>query len=141
MINKAFYDALNGESSITDQLDTYQFTTGAAETAAIFTSATIPKDAPRRCIHIGQVTGSPWGTRDSKGGEVLVDVTCWGDNVLSDKALETLAWDVQYFLTRNRLTITGYHCVLHLADPPRRTEDDDGFPGYIITCRLLILEN
>lgn len=141
MINKAFYDALNGEASITAQLDTYEFETGAAKTPAIFTSATIPENAPRRCIHIEQVTGSPWGTRADKGAEVLVDVTCWGDNVESDKALETLAWDVRTFLTRRRLTITDYHCVLCLADPPRRTEDEDSFPGYIITCRLLIIED
>jgi hypothetical protein len=140
MIKKAFRDLIVANAAITAQLATHEFTTGTAA-PAVFTSRVIPRDVERPAVIITQFSGVPWGCRDSRGSDTLIDVDVWGNKKQSDKALGDLAHDVWRLLDRATLTISGYTGVLCMADSPWQREDEDEFPGYLIRCRVLILED
>lgn len=139
MIKKAIWTIIDNTLGVTDQLATYDYTDGTWS-PCIFTSRKIPEDAHYPAIHITQVSGVQWGTRDSRGGNVLIDVDIYDDKEESDKDLNALAHDVWELLNRADLTVEGYTSILCLADPPMQKEDRDGYPGYLVRCRVLVLE-
>ena len=139
MIKKAIWTVLDNDSDITDELATYDYADGTW-TPAIFTSRKIPEDAHYPAIHITQVSGVQWGVRDSRGGDVLIDVDIYDDKEQSDEALNDLAHAVWRRLDRASLTVEGYTPILCQADPPMQKEDRDGYPGYLVRCRVLVLE-
>ena len=138
-LKKAIRDIIIADSDVTDQLGTYEFVRGS-DSPAVFTSRVIPEDCDYPAVLITQITGIPWGTRDSRGGDVLLDIDVFDNKKQSDKALNDVAGDIWRLLDRAQLTISGYDHVLCMADPPIQLEDDDGFPGYVIRCRIKAIE-
>lgn len=139
-VEKAVRDLLVADGTVTAGLNTYAFTTGS-ETPAVFTGPKLPDDAKYPAVLIMQISGTPWGTRDSRGGEIFADVDLWGDKDQSLATLRATAEDIQQALDRATLSVSGYDCVLCQADPEIRTDDDDGFPGYRIAIRVLLIES
>ena len=138
-IKKGIYSAIIGNAAITAQLGTYKFNRTLA-LPAVFTTRKIPDDCSYPAVLITQISGVPWGVRDSRGGDILVDVDVFDDKTSSDKALNDVCGDIWRLLDRAALTLTGYSHVLCMADPPIQTSDDDGFPSYKIRCRVKALE-
>jgi len=106
--------------------------------AAVFTRDP-PGDSARPCLVIRQTGGAPWDTREDLGEESTAEVEVLGDKPAAETALRALAWLVWKAL--NRATIGPYlpegkadvGCV---ADPPTRTPDDAGFPGYTVRVEV-----
>jgi len=44
-------------------------------------------------------------------------------------------------LDRASLSVSGYDSVLCVAEAPLQLQDEDGFPGYVIRCRVVVLES
>lgn len=139
MIEKAIYSKLNADSNVTDKLATYH-DGEADERAAIFT-VEIPEDADNICVRIEQVTALFHGTRGQRGSETFADVSIWADKLMSDSDLRNAADAVWTSLDRQTLplTVDGYNQTLCLADNPVRITDPDGFPGFLVRCRVMFL--
>ena len=69
---------------------------------------------------------------------VIVDVTLWGSKTDSGKTLRDLSEVLWFTMDRAPITATGYDVVYWLADPPRPLTDRNGFPGYNVTCNILV---
>lgn len=137
-IKKAIYDVIvadTGVGGVTPQLGTYPFNR-VLYRPSVFTSRKIPDDCGYPAVLITQVSGVAWGTRGYEGGDVLVDVDVFDDKTSSDKALNDVCGDIWRLLNRVALVIIGYDHVFCIADPPMQTADDEGFPGYVIRCRV-----
>ena len=128
------YDLITNDAGVTDQLATYN------GVPAVFTFAPFPEDAEYPAVTIQQAGGSLGTARDrsTKGGDVSMLVNVWHDKGASEKALRDLADDLWALLDRASLTVSGYDVVRVTATPPQRLEDPDGFPGYLITCSVLV---
>ena len=135
MIKKAIYDVLNADVTITAALAQYR------SLPAIFTARIIPENCALPAILITQVSATPWGCRENRGSETMLDVDVYDDKDRSDKALNTLVHNVWRALDRASLSVSGYDTVLCVADSPLQINDPDGFPGYVIRCRVVVLES
>jgi hypothetical protein len=140
MILPAIRDVIVNDAGVVAQLATYEFTRGT-KTAAVFTTAVIPMDSERPAIRIIEFSSIPWGVRDSRGAEIMVDVDVWGNKNTSQKALRDLAYDVWRLLDRSEPNTTGYTVVVMMCDSPVEITDEDEFPGYVIRCRVKVIED
>jgi len=108
---------------------------------AIFTAG-LPEDAPLPAILITAVGGRDWGCRDTKGGELRMDVQIFANKLESDQALRDLTWKVYVLLNRHTLlphiTNAGYTNVGCTASPPQRSNDEFGFPGFTIPLTVRV---
>lgn len=131
------YSYLKDQSDITDGLSTYDF--GGGDIPALFTTPDIPEDAPTPFILISTVGGFLDGRdRTTRGGVVTVDATLWGSKGDSEKVLRELADALWFSLDRAPIEVIDMDVVYCLADPPRRLNDRDGFPGFVVSCRVLV---
>ena len=138
MIIKPIQNFLAADAGITAQLSTYQFSSGV-DSPAIFVGD-IPDDATFRCLLIEALPGTPWGCRGYRGSEALTDISVLEDKERSEKAVKDLAYDVWRKMDRAQFSLTGYELVACWANSPGRIEVQDGFPGFLIQVRTLVLE-
>jgi len=130
------YTYLLEETAITAELATYNF--GAGAVPAVFTGD-IPKDAATPFIHLSPVGGYLSGRdRKNRGGVVSIDVNLWGSKGDTEKTLRELADSLWFAIDRAPIEVPGMEAVYCLADPPRRLTDSEGFPGFNVTCRILV---
>lgn len=137
-IVNAVRDYLTGVSSVADELAKYDF--GSGEVAALFTVEPAPEDCRGPLVVIVQSTGDEGTARDRshKGGQAFIDVKLWGNKRDSEKELRTIADAIWLAMDRADLTVSGYEFVNAIATPPQRLSDPDGFPGFIIPCRITV---
>lgn len=123
---------------MTTLLATYEFTDGA-NSPAIFTTPVIPEDASYPAVIVGDiVSSSPFGTRDQRGGESLLEVRVYADKDRTNDDIVDLANAIWRCLDRSSLDLSadGYAASMCMADPPISLVDEDGFPGYLIRVKI-----
>ena len=136
---KGVYEHLNADVSVTSTLASYDF--GSGSQPAIFTVNPPPQDAPTPLVLIVQTSAALSGRdRTTRGGEIGLDVTIWGDRGESEASINDAAMVVWRSLDRATISVSGYEVPMCLADPPVVSPDPDGFPGYRIAIRILIRE-
>lgn len=141
MIKEAIRNRLLGDAAIIAAVGEFEFSTGSLD-PAIFTTQAVPKDCESVSIIISEASGDRFGCRGNRGGDSHARVRVYGDRVMSDKDLWDLAYMVWRRLDRCTLTYTGYENVGVMADPPVELGDDpDGFPGWMIDVRCILMEN
>lgn len=130
-------------SDITDDLATWEFTTGIS-TPAVFTSRVIPEGCAYPAIIIDEASASNWGCRDKKGGDFAGRIRVYDDKDSSGVTLSLISKRVWLLVDRANLDSylipDGFNCGGVWADPPAALEDQEGFPGYIVNVRALLLE-
>lgn len=131
---RAIVAAVNAATTITQDLATYDFGSGAAP--AVFAVDPAPENALGPLVVVSQVGGS-WDImardRSASATEVLVDVKVWGDKDDSDKTLRAIAWEAWRALDRLTPVIEdGWETFNFRCAAPVRLADPDGFPGYTI---------
>jgi len=140
-IEATIRDILHDSPAVGALLAQYDF--GSGPEPAIFTiSANQVRVEDCECpfIEIQQVSATPFGTRAGRGGDIIVDVRCYGDRTQSDAALRNLSdatWDA---LNRAQRTKTGFNLCGFWASPPVRVSDAEGFQGFGILVRVVGLE-
>ncbi|KKL72174.1 hypothetical protein LCGC14_2087510, partial [marine sediment metagenome] len=118
----------------------YEFTSGVTS-PAIFTTDVIPENAELPAIIINEFGGPAWGSRGREGGDVLIRVRVYDDKNRETSTTRRIAWAVRKSLNRARLNMTnGYDAHRVIADVPALAPDVDGFPGYMIDVRAIVLE-
>jgi len=133
-----FQTLLAADTDFAGSIATFDF--GSGDVPAIFTAEPPPETAEGIVCVVLQNGGRPWGTRGKRGGEVSVTVKIWGDKGHSRAALRAAANYAWAALDRSEPTFTGFECCGVWADPPQTITDREGFPGYIVNLRVLVLE-
>lgn len=133
-VPQGVYDVIIAETALTAKLATYN------SLPAVLTITPAPEDCAQPLITISQIGGTLSGRdRGNKGGEVIVDVSLWGNKSDTEKELRNIADELWLLLDRAQVQADGFtETVYCLADPPNRIADPDGFPGFLITCRILV---
>jgi len=144
VISDALAEALANDATVIAALGAYEFTDGVPE-PAIFTDEVIPEPCEYPAVIIDDAGGTPWGDRCKRGGATFCRVRIYGDK---DRALDIVrdaAWAINRALDRADLNSYlegnfGYHAMLCQADPPAYLPDPDGFPGYVVGVRVVVME-
>jgi len=133
------------QDAVTGGLATYEFTTGQAETPAVFTGRVIPDDAEYPAIHIESTSPDDFSCRDATGAEIEVDVTLYANKEMSQATIRALAWTLYQALNRadidSFLQDEGYESWGCIALPPVPTNDDDSFPAFLVRTTVRVLQN
>ena len=140
MIKKALHDKLIAITNVTAALAAYPFSTGSAETPAVFAGRRIPEDAKFPCIFIRNSAASDWSVRSLKGAEAWFDVQIYANKNVTERALSNIAWNVWKELDCTSLTVEEYDCKACVADPPQQLNGDDDYPMYNVKVKVSILE-
>lgn len=137
---KAIRDLLAADTILCAELATYEFSSGSAEEAAIFTGRDMPEDAALPAVMIAERSAENWGCRGNPGGVLHIDVQIVAEKDQSDKTLENMAWRIRDLLNRSTPTMTGYTCEGCVADPPLQTTADSSYPSYTIRAKCWVLK-
>ncbi len=141
MIEGKIVKTILADDEICNQLAKYN------NTPAVFSQDVLPKDCALPAVLVTPVApGNFGGTRDSKGGEMYYDVTVWFDRANIDddeKQHRALSRKLWRFLDRVEILdlddIELEDCGVY-ADMPVKHEDHEGFPGYTIRVRAILLD-
>ena len=140
-IVEALQRIIAGDAAIAARLETYMFTTGL-EDPAVFTTQVFPKNARFPAIILDRVGGSDFGSRGKKGEDVGVDVRLYGDRDRDARVLRKTAELLHGTLNRSTVAlVNGFEAFRCMADPPQAVSDEDGFPGYLVRVRVLLIES
>lgn len=141
-ILELFYDKLTNDSTVTAQLATYGFSTGGAETPAVFTEK-VPNDATYPCVVLSVVTSVPFDTRGQRGTDTTVDIRVYGNRNMTATDFRSLCEDVWKSVNRADLSpyeaAVGYNVYTVSATYPRTTPDTEGYPSAWVSCRIKAL--
>ena len=136
----AIRNLIVADTDMRARLGTYQFTSGVS-TPAVFTLDVIPEDSPYPAVIVNRIGGVDLGTRGREGEETLVSIRLYGDKDRRADVLRRTANVLRRLVNRAELTVTdGYRAFRCVADPPSVLSDPDGFPGYVITVRVMQIE-
>ncbi len=135
VLTQSIYDRLAGDTTLTDLLATYQ------DEPAIFTTDPAPGDASRPYIvTAGEVTQSPFDTKNSRGRRAYRDVRCYTDaDGAALDTIEVIAERVRTLLHRYRLDIEGFGVLAAECGGPVAA-DEEGAYGRILTVQYLLTE-
>jgi hypothetical protein len=136
-LKPALRNLLLASTAVTSRCALFDF--GGVTQAAIFTGQVFPERTEYPAIIISQVSTSWGGVRGYRGGEVFVDVNVYGDKLHSDTALSDLASAVWDAIDRQSIEVGEYKSYGMFADPPVEQADVDGFNGYVIRLRIIMV--
>ncbi len=132
VITAAIYDRLAGDATLTGLLATY------GDAPAVFTMDPAPGDATLPYIvTAGEVTQTPWDTKQTRGRELIRDVRCYAADNGSAETVEAIAERVRALLHRHELSVSGYQTVVAECNGPITADELDAY-GRIISISLKI---
>jgi len=140
MILPALQTLLQSDPILASALAPWDFS-DTVRRPAVFTVEPAPPECGNPVIVLVQNGGTPFEDRGHRGSEVSVTVKLWGDRLGStEKHLRGLATRVWRLLDRCALTLTDYDAVGAAASFPQRTQDAEGYPGYLLTLTIKVME-
>jgi hypothetical protein len=136
---EAICNLLYNDATLRARLETYEFTSGTEE-PAIFTTDVFPEHARFPAVIVQRAGGDDFGTKAYEGEDALVRVRLYGDREYDQSRLRRTAELMRSILNRASLTLTnGFAAFRVIASAPELIEDEDGFPGYLVDVRVLLL--
>jgi hypothetical protein len=136
------YNEVMSTTGVTSKLATYKFTSGSQKTPAVFTLDNAPGDAKGPFIIIRPVTGGRGGNFEDRSyiaGLSIVDVVLYAEKSRSNKEMRSIAHDLWRALHRSRPVLADYEMAC-FANYPSYLPDDEGFPGYVVSCEVYVRE-
>ena len=134
VLTQSIHDRLADDTTLTDLLATYR------DGPAIFTTDPAPGDASRPYIvTAGEVTQSPFDTKNSRGRRAWRDVRCYANADGSSLTIEMIAERVRALLHRYRLDIDGFGVLVAECNGPVTADEKDAY-GRILTVQYLFTE-
>lgn len=132
VITAAIYDRLANDATLAGLLATY------GGLPAVFTMDPAPGDATLPYIvTAGEVTQTPWDTKQTRGRELIRDVRCYAADNGSAETVEAIAERVRALLHRHELSVDGYQTVVADCVGPITADELDAY-GRIISISLKI---
>jgi hypothetical protein len=134
MLTQAIYDKLSGDAALTALIATYD------GLPAIFTTDPAPGDAALPYIvSAGEISNTPFDTKNCLGETVARDVRCYTDASGSAIVVEAIARRVRELLHRQSLTISGYNWIMSDCFGPI-VADEEHVYGRIVTVTVTAQE-
>lgn len=135
ILTQAIYNLLSSDATLTALLATYQ------GNPAIFTTDPAPGDADLPYIvTAGEVTQTPFDTKNCYGRDIIRDVRCYTEASGSSIVIEEIAERVRYLLHRQSITINNFEWVLSDCNGPLAADETDAY-GRILSLRLIAMED
>jgi hypothetical protein len=134
-ITQAVYDVLAGDSTLAGLLATYH------GEPAIFTTDPAPGDAALPYIvTAGEVTHTPFDTKNTRGRQVWRDVRCYAAAASgSAVAVEAIAERVRALLHRLPVAAAGFIWIWSECSGPIAADEDEAY-GRIVTAKITFEE-
>lgn len=133
-LTAALHDRMADDGTLTALLSTYQDAPG------IFTTDPAPGDAELPYIvSAGQVSGSAYDTKTTRGRQIWRDVRCYAPATGSAVLIEQIAERVWALLHRHKLTVDGHETWIAECSGPTSADEDDAY-GRIVGLRLILQE-
>lgn len=133
-LSSAIYDLLAADATLTGLLATYK---GGP---TIFTTDPDPGDALMPYIvTVGEVSQSPFDTKNSRGREIIRDIRCYAEPDGSVITIEAIAERVRYLLHRQPITIAGFNWMISDCTGPLAADEQDAY-GRIVSVRIIAME-
>ena len=130
MFNKAIFDRLTADATLTAMLATYE------GSPAMFTTDPVPGNAmPPYIVCAGTVASVPFDTKTTRGRAPAVDVRCYAEANGSAVVVEAIADRVLSLLHRQTLSIDDFNWVLSSASGPVAA-DEEHFYGRVVSLFL-----
>lgn len=129
-ITKAVFNVLNGDSTLTDMLSTFD------GVPAIFTTDPTPLKAKLPYIvTAGQVSDVAFDTKTTDGRDFVRDIRCYSKNTRgSTDEIEDIAERVRFLFHRKPFTITGFGVIISNVTGPIARDEEDVY-GRILTLQ------
>lgn len=135
ILTQAIYNLLSSDATLTALLATYD------GNPAIFTTDPAPGDADLPYIvTAGEVTQTPFDTKNLYGRDLIRDVRCYTEASGSTIVIEQIAERVRYLLHRQSIAITDFEWVLSDCSGPLPADETDAY-GRILSLRLIAMED
>ena len=135
ILTAAIYDKLAGDLTLASLLATYD------GEPAIFTVDPVPGNATLPYIvTTGEVSQSPFDTKQTRGRSLIRDVRCYADADGSAIAIEAIAERVRALLHRQALTISGFSWMVSDCSGPITADDIDVY-GRILSLSVIAQES
>lgn len=133
-LTDAFYEHLTGDAALTAMLATYD---GAP---AVFTTEPVPGAAQLPYIvTAGEVVGTPFDTKTTRGRTAWRDVRCYTHASGSAAEVELMAERVRVLFHRQAISITDFEWIWGECSGPIVADEQDAY-GRIVTVKLTIEE-
>ena len=134
-VTEAIYDVLAGDATLTALLTSY------GGEPAIFTTDPAPGDATLPYIvTAGEVTHTPFDTKNTRGRQIWRDVRCYADAAGgSAAAVEAIAERVRTLLHRQPLAAAGFVWIWTECSGPIAADEDEAY-GRIVTAKITFEE-
>ena len=134
ILTAAIYDILAADVTLTGLLATYK------GSPAIFTTDPAPGDAAMPYIvTAGEVSQSPFDTKNSRGREAMRDVRCYAEPDGSVITIEAIVERVRALLHRQSIPIAGFNWMISDCTGPLAADEQDAY-GRIISLRVIAME-
>ncbi len=131
ILTAAIYDKLANDATLTAMLATY------GDLPAIFTTDPVPGSAELPYIvTAGEVSQSPFDTKQTRGRNAIRDVRCYAAADGSAVLIEAIAERVRALLHRQALTIDGFSWMLSDCTGPIVADDDEVY-GRIVSVGVI----
>ena len=134
ILTQAIYDRLRTDPALVAMISTYR------GEPAVFTTDPAPGDAVMPLIvTAGEVTQTPWDTKDTRGRQIYRDVRCYTAADGSAMLVEAMAERVRALLHRYELTIAGYRVIVAEVSGPTVADEQNAY-ARILSVRLVVEE-
>jgi hypothetical protein len=132
ILTAAIYQKLASDVTLTDMLATF------GDEPAVFTTDPVPGSAELPyVVSTGEVSQSPFDTKQTRGRSLIRDVRCYAAADGSAVLIEAIAERVRALLHRQALTINGYSWMLSDVTGPIVADDDEVY-GRIISVNIVV---
>ena len=145
MLAESIRDIIVNTPAAVSGLATWEFSSGVLE-PAVFTNMRTPPTGKRISVEVMESGGIHWGVRGYPGKDAVVSVRVMGNKNVSQTPLRTAADAIYDALHRQTTGLDlytrprGYEGIAVLAEPLSSIIDEDGFPGYLIALRVLVMK-
>lgn len=132
IFSAAFYSVLNGDSTLTDDLSSFN------GRASIFTYEPIPKDVDKPyIITTGEISNEAEDTKDTEGRRITRDIRVYapesGDSIL----IESLAERIRTLFHRSSISITGFKTIYVNVSGPVNVNEENVY-GRVLSVEVLL---
>lgn len=140
-ITKAFFDTLNGDTTLTALLGSFDGSPSIFTKTPLPSSMTLEGNGPY-ILTTGESANDPgpMDTKNSTGREIVRDIRCYTDIKASSKDVEAIAERVHALFHRQIIPVTGFTVHVAEATGPIEADEEDAL-GRVVTVRWVLQAN
>ncbi len=140
-ITQAFFDRMNGDSTLTSLLGEYGGEPSVLTKRPLPPGFDITANGPY-ILSTGEAVQDPGpaDVKNSKGREIVRDIFCFSKLSSSAMVVEAIAERVRFLFQRQVFSITGFSIIVAEVSGPIEADEDDAL-GRLLSVRLVLQED